>query len=244
MSNLSLASVKTNIIKFCYQTWMTLCCYNPVTICSRATIADCHHSFISNTKTTWSLRLFTQTSLLWKKKTQLHTITIRLTMSCILCTFLFIHVAHLERSQLSYSKGTSWEPGCNYNVSHHFLQYGTDSENIFCVWWLNQCQRSALGKQTLNKKARMIIYCDFDNPSNLSTSKSFFLLKRVLCGGQSAFIRYQSFGKPPACVLFTGFLISWCQKCLALSKNCRRALWHFLLLQTSAVETRLVQGLM
>lgn len=34
------------------------------------------------------------------------------------------------------------------------------------------------------------------------------------------------------------------QERLTLSKNCRRALWHFLLLQTSAVETRLVQGLM
>ena len=29
-----------------------------------------------------------------------------------------------------------------------------------------------------------------------------------------------------------------------LSKNCLSALWHFLLLQTSAVDTRLVHGLM
>lgn len=100
------------------------------------------------------------------------------------------------------------------------------------------------------EKAHMVIYCDFDNPSNFTTSKSFFLLKHILCGVHSAFISYQSFGKPPVCVLFSElfsssfFLISLCQKCLALSKNCRRALWHFLLLQTSAVETRLVHGLM
>lgn len=174
---------------------------------------------------------------------------LRLTMSCILCSFLFIHiVAYLKRAQSSYSKGTSWELDCNYNGSNHFFyNMAHNSDNIFCVWWLNKCQSFVLEKQTLYRKARVIIYCDlFDNPSNLSTSKSFFLLKQVLCGGHSAFIRYQSFGKPTVCVLFSLFFfyISLCQKCLALSKNCRRALWHFLLLQTSAVETRLVQGLM
>lgn len=53
------------------------------------------------------------------------------------------------------------------------------------------------------EKAHMVIYCDFDNPSNFSTSKSFFLLKHILCGVHSAFISYQSFGKPPVCVLFS-----------------------------------------
>ena len=132
-----------------------------------------------------------------------------------------------------------------------FLQYGTNSKNIFCVWWLNQCQSSALEKQTLNKKACVIIYCDFDSPSNLSTSKWFLLLKQVLLWWTFSFYQISVIWKTSnvyvcfsAGFFFILYLISSCQKCLALSKNCRRALWHFLLLQTSAVETRLVQGLM
>lgn len=161
-------------------------------------------------------------------------------MSCILCI-----LAYLKRSQLSYSKGTSWELCCNYNVAHHFLQYGTDS--FVFDDWINVKARRWKSK-LWRKKAHMIIYCDFDNPTYPLQNPSSFWSRSFVVDIQllSDISRLENL----QCVCFLFFfslfffLISPCQKCLALSKNCRRALWHFLLLQTSAVETRLVQGLM
>lgn len=154
-------------------------------------------------------------------------------------------------SQLNYSKGTSWELGCNYAVSHHSLQYATDKKNIFRVWWLNQCQSSALKRQDLNKKGPMWLFIvivttpltfPFQNHSSFwSTS---FVAYIQLLSDISHLENLQGVCFSAFFPLLLFFLISSCQKWLALSKNCRRALWHFLLLQASAVETRLVQGLM
>lgn len=135
-----------------------------------------------------------------------NTIATRRTLSCHLWAF---YLFMLKQSQLSYSKGTWWELGCNYNIFLHTI-YHWRRKQLLCLMTESMSKLGAGKAKSEQKDPAWLFIVLFD-----VWLQSYYSFWSWCAFG---FYQHQSLGKPPAaCGLFGVlilFCISSCQKWL------------------------------